>query len=49
MSEKSKKVPVKKPNFEEVIQRLEQAKLDGNKNQIKFWTDVLNKLKNKPR
>ena len=38
----------KAKSLEEVIQRLEQAKLDGNKNQIKFWTDVLNKLKNKP-
>jgi len=39
----------KKESLEDVKQNLEQAKLNGNKNQIKFWTDVLNKLKNKPR
>ena len=47
MSEKPKKVPVSK--LENVIQNLEQAKLDGNHKMIKFWTDILNKLKSKPR
>lgn len=34
-----------KSRYQNVEQRLEQAKLDNNKLQIKIWTDVLNKLK----
>lgn len=36
----------KKRKLEEVLQKLEQAKVSGDKFQIKIWSDVLKKLKN---
>lgn len=52
MSEKPKKVPVKKPHYgrklEEVQQLLEQAKVSGDKFGQKVWQAVLDKLKSKP-
>lgn len=31
----------------EILQRLEQAKLDNNKTQVKIWTGVLAKIRAK--
>jgi hypothetical protein len=52
-SERVKSGANKKPgpqrSLEEVIQKLEQAKVSGDHFQIKVWTAVLEKLKSKPR
>lgn len=37
----------KKDNLTLIRERLEQAKLDGNKTQIKIWSDILKKLERK--
>lgn len=37
----SSNVKSKAAKYENVLQQLTQAKLDGNTKQIKFWTDIL--------
>lgn len=34
----------KKRSLDEVLQQLEQARITGNKFQVKIWTDILKKL-----
>ena len=46
MIQKDKRLNNKKRKLEEVLQKLEQAKISGDKFQIKIWSDVLKKLKN---
>jgi hypothetical protein len=41
---KDKRKKRKSRNLEECKQNLEQAKISGNKFQIKIWTDIIKKL-----
>lgn len=47
MKEEKKRRNPKARSFEEIQQKLEQAKVSGDKFQIRVWTDVLNRLKSK--